>query len=61
MTTLREAAQIALASLEKAIQAWTEEMEFRSCVSEADEWVESAKALRIALEYQARQDENPGW
>lgn len=49
MTTLREAAQRAMKSLEDAIKTWTEEMEFRSCVDVADSWIESAAALREAL------------
>jgi len=57
MTTLRNAALMALTSLENAIQDWTDEMEYRSCVSVADEWAASAKALRSALEQQAKHDE----
>lgn len=49
MTTLREAAQRALKSLEHAIKEWTDEMEFRSCIDVSDEWLESADTLREAL------------
>ena len=49
MTTLREAAQRAMKSLEDAIKMWTEEMEFRSCIDAADKWLESYAALREAL------------
>jgi hypothetical protein len=55
MTTLREAAKKALKSLEDAIRDWTDEMEFRSCVSVADSWSESAAALRVALADQSEQ------
>jgi hypothetical protein len=50
MTTLREAAERALKSLEDAIKVWTEEMEFRSCIDASDEWLESYDALREALD-----------
>jgi hypothetical protein len=49
MTTLREAAQRAMKSLEDAIKVWKEEMEFRSCIDASDEWLESYAALREAL------------
>lgn len=55
MTTLRLAAERAMKSLEDAIKVWKEEMEFRSCVSVADSWSESAAALRVALADQSEQ------
>ena len=61
MTALREAAQQALKSLEDAINEWAEEMEFRSCVSAADAWIESADTLRDALAHPAPEPEPVAW
>jgi len=55
MTTLREAAERAMKSLEDAIKVWKEEMEFRSCIDASDEWLESYAALREALADQSEQ------